>query len=297
MDSAKSDKTLAIILAFRPKTLTAAVVPIVAGTCLLKALSLPILWWISGLALAASLFIQIGTNLVNDASDFKKGADTEGRIGPQRITQAGVLSYRQVMTLATLCFAIAVLCGIPLVMAGGLPIILIGIASVLCGYAYTAGPFPLAYKGLGDVFVILFFGIIAVMGLVFLQTQQWRPEALVLGLQVGLHCTVLIAINNLRDIEGDRVVGKRTLPVRFGKTFARAEIALLCTLPFLLLPYWWSIGLSPYCALSLLALPLAVTLIKSVFQTEPSPVYNKFLGKAAGLHLIFAVLLSIGFIL
>ena len=263
----------------------------------MKALQLPIHWWISILALAASLFIQIGTNLVNDAVDFKKGADNSDRIGPQRVTQAGVFSSRAVMGMGSAFFLAAVLCGIPLVNHGGWPILGIGVAAVICGYAYTAGPFPLAYRGLGDFFVILFFGVIATSGLFYLHTHQWRIEALVLGLQVGFHCTVLIAVNNLRDVEGDRLVNKKTLPVRFGKQFARNEIAILSFVPFLLLIYWVQVGFGWSLLLALLPVPLAFKLVKKVFSTEPSPIYNSFLAQAAGLHVLFGVLLSIGLLL
>jgi 1,4-dihydroxy-2-naphthoate polyprenyltransferase len=282
------------ILAARPKTLTAALVPIVGGTALTKALGFPILWWISGLAFLASICIQVGTNLVNDAIDFKKGADTETRIGPQRVTQSGIFSFRIVMIMAGVCFAVATICGVPLVLHGGVPILIIGLVSILFGYAYTAGPFPLAYLGLGDVFVVLFFGLVAVGGLVFLQNGSWPEEAIVLGLQIGMHATVMIAINNLRDIAGDSLVGKKTLPVRFGKTFGRLEISILCLLPFALNIYWLNKGFYWAGALPFLTLPLAVYLCFSVFKFEPSPLYNQFLARGAGLHLIFGALLSCG---
>ncbi len=284
-----------ILLAFRPKTLTAALVPCVAGTALVKAIGLSWDGWVLFYALMASFLIQIGTNLVNDAVDFKKGADTEKRIGPQRITQAGILSANQVMLLGSLCFLLAVLCGIPLVLKGGWVIVAIGIASVLMGYSYTAGPFPLAYLGLGDLFVIIFFGLLAVMGIVFLNTGEWMAEAFVLGLQIGLHATVLIAINNLRDHSGDRLVNKKTLAVRFGVKFSRWEIAALSFLPFVLNLYWWFEGYKIAAIVSLLAIPLAVKITKNVFNTEPSPAYNKFLGQAAGLHLVFGLLIALGF--
>ncbi|WP_374021223.1 prenyltransferase [Bdellovibrio bacteriovorus] len=171
----------------------------------------------------------------------------------------------------------------------------IGIASVLMGYSYTAGPFPLAYLGLGDLFVILFFGLLAVMGIVFLNTGEWMQEAFVLGLQIGFHATVLIAINNLRDHSGDALVNKKTLAVRFGVKFSRYEIATLCFLPFVLNLYWWFEGYKIPAMLSMFALPLAFKITKNVFGTEPSPAYNKFLGQAAGLHLVFGLLLAIGF--
>lgn len=293
MNSATQVKS--IILAFRPKTLTAALVPCVAGTALVKAIGLSWDGWVLFYALLASFLIQIGTNLVNDAVDFKKGADTEKRIGPQRITQAGILSPNQVMVLGSLCFLLAVLCGVPLVLKGGWVIVAIGIASVLMGYSYTAGPFPLAYLGLGDLFVILFFGLLAVTGVVFLNTGEWLQEAFVLGLQIGLHATVLIAINNLRDQNGDALVNKKTLAVRFGVQFSRWEIATLCFMPFALNLYWWFEGYKIPAMISMLALPWAVKITKNIFSTEPSPLYNQFLGQAAGLHLVFGLLLALGF--
>ncbi|WP_374027908.1 1,4-dihydroxy-2-naphthoate octaprenyltransferase [Bdellovibrio bacteriovorus] len=267
-----------------------------AGTALVKAIGLSWDGWVLFYALMASFLIQIGTNLVNDAVDFKKGADTEKRIGPQRITQAGILTANQVMLLGSLCFALAVMCGIPLVLKGGWVIVAIGVASVLMGYSYTAGPFPLAYLGLGDLFVIIFFGLLAVTGIVFLNTGEWLSEAFVLGLQIGLHATVLIAINNLRDHAGDRLVNKKTLAVRFGVKFSRWEIAALAFLPFVLNLYWWFEGYKIAAIVSMFALPLAVKITKNVFATEPSPAYNKFLGQAAGLHLLFGLLIAIGFV-
>lgn len=285
------------VLAARPKTLTAALIPILVGTTLAKVETGKIIWWVSVLTLLASIFIQIGTNFVNDAVDFQKGADTEKRIGPQRVTQAGIFTARQVLWMGTFFFALAVLCGVPLVWLGGKAILGIGLISVAMGYAYTAGPFPLAYKGLGDLFVVLFFGLIAVGGVYYLHTGAWTSGAFYAGLQVGLHCAVLIAINNLRDHEGDRLVDKKTLPVRFGIRFARWEIAFLCFSPFLIGIYWLMQARYGAFLLPFLILPLAMLISKLVFKTEPSPAYNKFLGKAAALHMVFGVLLSVGFFL
>ena len=285
------------ILAFRPKTLTASFVPIVAASALVYAQNAHLDWKIFFCALMSSLFIQIGTNLVNDASDFKKGADTEKRLGPQRVTQAGFFTARQVMWMGTLCFAIAVVFGIPLVIQGGFPIVVIGVLSVICGYAYTAGPFPLAYRGLGDLFVILFFGIVAVMGMNFLYTQKWTEEALVLGLQIGFLSTVLIAINNLRDRATDILVGKKTLAVRLGPDKARIEIALLIVIPFVLNFYWLQKGFYWVAIMPLAILPLGIQIIKKIYFHEPGVIYNQFLGQSAGLHLLFGILMSVGFIL
>lgn len=283
------------VLAFRPKTLTAALVPCLVGT---SYASYRQIWSfkVFAYALFSAIFIQIGTNLVNDAMDFKKGADTEKRIGPQRITQAGILSFNQVMLIATLFFLLAMLLGLPLVQIGGWPIVAVGLVSILLGYGYTAGPFPLAYRGLGDLFVILFFGLVAVQGIFYLHTLSIDWGSFILGLQIGMLSTVLIAINNLRDIEGDAKVNKRTLAVRLGETMAKKEITVLCFAPFVLNIYW--LLNNHYLSLmSFIALPLAIKIVKNVNANPPSPLYNKFLGQSAGLHLIFGVLISLSFFL
>lgn len=284
-----------VVLAFRPKTLTAALIPCIVGTSYAASVSTAWSLNIFFYAVLSAIFIQIGTNLVNDAMDFKKGADDEKRIGPQRITQAGILSFKQVMLIATLFFLLALAFGIPLVQVGGWPIVIVGLVSILLGYGYTAGPYPLAYKGLGDLFVIIFFGLVAVQGMFFLQTQELNLGSFILGLQIGLLSTVLIAINNLRDIEGDTKVNKRTLAVRLGVKLAKMEIKLLCILPFLLNVYWLLNNKMAAFVLPLLSLPLAVKIIKNINATAPSPVYNQFLAQAAGLHLLFGVFISIGF--
>jgi len=285
------------LLALRLKTLTAAVVPIVVGTALTSAMGYPLHHWITICALLSSLFIQIGTNLINDAMDFKKGADTNERIGPTRITQSGSATFQSVLRMGLLFFFLAFLLGIPLAIKGGWPIIMIGILSLICGYAYTGGPFPLAYHGLGDLFVILFFGVIATMGIIYLQTEEWCVESFVAGLQVGALATVLIAINNFRDIKGDFNANKKTLAVRFGPRFVRYEILSLIALTFFLNFYWWENGFKVPALLSLLSLPLGVIVVKNVMSQEPSPIYNKFLAQSALLHCIFGGLLSLGFAL
>jgi 1,4-dihydroxy-2-naphthoate octaprenyltransferase len=273
------------IEATRPKTLTAAIVPIAVGTALVRATGNSPRPLIALLALLSAIFIQIGTNFINDAVDFKKGADNENRIGPRRVTQSGLLSHQTVMWGGLACFAIATALAIPLVVQGGWIIVGIGLLSLVCGYAYTGGPFPLAYRGLGELFVLVFFGIIAVAGIYFLQTDaiiDWRPW--LAGTQVGLLATVLIAINNYRDASGDRLVAKRTLAVRFGDRFARIEIAALALLPFALGVIWFQGGYTYAALLPLLSLPLAFKLTSLVFVTEPGPIFNRFLGMSAALH-------------
>ena len=283
------------LMAFRPKTLTAALVPVLVATALVAAHGHRVIWWITICAILSALCIQIGTNLVNDAFDFKKGADDHRRIGPKRVTQSGLFSARTVLIVAALMFALATALGVPLVLHGGLPIVVIGLVSILCGYAYTAGPFPLAYKGMGDVFVIFFFGVVAVTGTVFLHTGIWSGSAWIAGLQIGMLATVLIAINNLRDIETDREVGKRTLAVRLDVQGARAEIFILLALPYLLNGFWYTQGYLHAALLPLLTLPLAWRLSHEINRHQPGQVYNRFLAWAAALHLSFGALLTLGF--
>ncbi len=283
-----------IFQAFRPKTLSAAIVPVVVGSVasytLFGEFSSLIFWC----ALLGALFIQIGTNLINDAADYLHGADTEKRMGPTRLTQAQTYSPKAVMVMGSIAFLLALIFGIPLVQAGGWPLVIIGLVSILMGYAYTTGPFPLAYVGLGDLFVILFFGVIAVSTTMYLHSGIWSPEGFVLGLQVGLLSTTLIAINNLRDRERDAQAGKRTMAVRLGKGGARWEIALAMYLPYFLCTYWLIPHYSHAAVLPFFALFIAVPLVNKIFITEPSAEYNRFLGLASLHTLVFCGLLMVG---
>jgi 1,4-dihydroxy-2-naphthoate polyprenyltransferase len=283
------------ILAARPKTLTASLVPIISTVGMVRGSGYVVQWWIVALALVSSFCIQIGTNLVNDAMDFKKGADTEKRIGPTRVTQQGHFTFKQVMWAAGLVFALAAAFGLPLVIYGGWPILLIGVFSILMGYAYTSGPMPLAYHGLGDLFVILFFGLIAVGGLFYLLTGTYTWPALVLGLQIGLLSTVLIAINNLRDISTDVLVNKKTLAVRLGLQGSRLWIGFLIFAPYMAGYYWLSIQRLWVYVVPLFCFPLGMLIAKRIFRTPPSPEYNKFLVMSAAYSLVYSVLLTIGF--
>ena len=286
------------LLAARPKTLTASLSPVLLGTGLAASLSPePVPLSLAALALASALCIQVGTNLVNDAADFEKGADTAERIGPTRVTQSGLLRGRHVMLGAGAFFLLAALLGIPLIIAGGVPILVIGILSLVAGYAYTAGPFPLAYLGLGEVFVMLFFGVAAVKGMAYvLAGQGLSPWAEVAALQVGLQSSALLAVNNCRDIEGDRLVGKRTLAARFGVRFARIEIAALVAVPYLLGLAWLAVG-RPWAAfLPLATLPLAVRLVHGVWNESPSRAFNRFLAQTALLQLLFCALAAGGLV-
>lgn len=277
------------ILAARPKTLPAAIVPVWVG-------SVPSLfgggdfsWLLFWATLLSCICIQIATNLFNDAVDAEKGADTEARLGPKRVTASGLLSRKAVMLGALGFCALAAVFSIPLIQARGGIIIVIGLVSLFFSYGYTGGPWPLAYKGLGELFVILFFGFVAVLGTHFIHTGIWGGrEVWLLGLQTGLYSCVLIAINNLRDVEEDSTTGKRTLAVRFGKTFARVEIALFCIVPFLFFPLVFP-GEYKFVHLVFVVM-VGSYLISGVFKNEPGTIYNKFLGVGALQLIGFAIL-------
>ena len=227
------------ILASRPKTLVAGIVPVGAGGALAAVFGVGCNLQLLGFALASCLCLQIATNLFNDAIDFEKGADTEKRVGPVRVTQSGMLHPRTVLSVGAGFLLLAVLLAIPLFAARGVAIVVIGIPSLYLCFGYTGGPFPLAYLGLGELFVVLFFGLVAVTGSVLVACGEWLlPGSLVLGFQVGLLSSSLIAINNLRDREGDAEAGKRTLAVRFGERFAVGEIGCFLVLPYFLNLYW-----------------------------------------------------------
>jgi 1,4-dihydroxy-2-naphthoate octaprenyltransferase len=284
------------ILAARPRTLGAAVVPVLAGTALaFAARSLDPLTTI--LILACAVLIQIATNYFNDAIDHAKGADSAARIGPTRVTSAGMLAPRAVMRGGAVCLAMAVLLSVPLVLHGGWPIVVIGLFSLFFAYAYTGGPFPLAYLGLGEIFVVLFFGIIAVAGTFYLNTLAWSWESVLAGLQIGLHASVLLAVNNLRDIESDHAAGKRTLAARFGLTFARRENAALVMAPFVLGIAWLPLGYLWAFLLPLMTLPLAWWLARACLAAAPDRSVNRLLAQAAALHTAFGLLLALGFVL
>jgi 1,4-dihydroxy-2-naphthoate octaprenyltransferase len=284
------------ILAARPRTLGAAVIPVLAGTALAFAAYAfdPLL---TTLILACAILIQIATNYFNDAIDHTKGADTHDRLGPTRATSSGLLSARTMMTGGALCLALATALAIPLILRGGWPILALGLLSLLLAYAYTGGPFPLAYLGLGEIFVVLFFGVFAVAGTFYLNALHLSPAAALAGLQIGLHSSVLLAVNNLRDLETDRAANKRTLAARFGLTFARRENAALIMTPFVIGILWLPLGFFWAFLLPLMTLPLAWWLTRACLAAEPDRSVNQLLAQAAALHAAFGLLLALGFLL
>jgi 1,4-dihydroxy-2-naphthoate octaprenyltransferase len=284
------------ILAARPRTLGAAIVPVLAGCALAFAAGAfdPLT---SALALICAVLIQIATNYFNDAIDHAKGADSAERLGPVRATSAGLLSARAVMTGGAVCLILATILAIPLVLHGGWPILALGIVSLFLAYAYTGGPFPLAYLGLGEIFVVLFFGVFAVAGTFFLNTLEVSWGAVLAGLQIGLHSSVLLAVNNLRDLETDRAANKKTLAARFGLTFARRENASLVIAPFVVGILWLPLGYLWAFLLPLMTMPLAWWLARACLEAQPARETNQLLAQAAALHASFGLLLALAFLL
>jgi 1,4-dihydroxy-2-naphthoate octaprenyltransferase len=279
------------ILASRPKTLPAAIVPVWVGCALVIYLTGT---WDIRLAfytVMGAVWIQIATNFFNDAIDSDKGADSDARVGPVRATASGQLSRKTVYTAAMVCLLLATAFGYPLFVARGWPMLVIGLPSFYLAYGYTGGPLPLAYKGLGELFVILFFGLVAVAGTVYVQTGLWYAEAMILGLAIGCLSAVLISINNLRDVDEDRVHGKNTLAVKWGR--ARSLNLLLI---MSIVAYVCGVALFPIGTGLLYFLPaliLGAVILRNVSQSPPGPAYNQFLALAALQLILFAIAISL----
>lgn len=248
-------------------------------------------------ALLGALFIQIGTNLANDYYDYEKGTDRDDRIGPQRITQAGLVRPKAVRTAAMTAFGVALLFGVYLVMRGGWPIVAIGLSSILFGILYTAGPAPLGYVGWADLFVLIFFGPVAVGGTYYVQTLTFSNEVILAGVAPGLISVAILTINNLRDIDTDRKSGKRSLAVRFGESFAVAEYGLAIVAACLIPAALYIMSKShAWAALGSISLIVAIPLVIRTNRLRGSDL-NPLLGQTGVLLLIYTLLFSIGWLL
>lgn len=286
---------MAWVIASRPKTLFASISPVLLGTALAYSRGLG-----DGiaafLAFLGAVFIQIGTNLANDYWDAKKGSDRADRLGPVRVTSAGLLKPRTVFLGMSLCFAVASLAGLWLIARAGWPVAVIGMVSILCGILYTAGPFPLAYVGLGDVFTFVFFGLVATSGTYFVEAREFSMTSLILGAVPGFYSVVLIALNNLRDRESDLLSNKKTLAVRFGADFARWEIAL-CLFAPCFVPLWlWRDGLLEWWMAMVCFVPavlhgIAVGL--AVFRIRNMREINRLFPLTANASLSMAAIISL----
>jgi 1,4-dihydroxy-2-naphthoate polyprenyltransferase len=285
------------LMAARPRTLPAAIAPVLVGTALAGFGGVfHVLRFLA--ALLGAVFIQVGTNLSNDYSDARRGADAEDRLGPVRVTAGGLVPPRQVLVATSVSFGLAVLAGIYLIVVAGWLLLVIGAASILAGVLYTGGPRPYGYAGLGELFVFLFFGVVAVAGSFFVQVRHLHWEAFALSVPVGLLAAAILVVNNIRDIDSDRRASKRTLAVKLGRGRTRQMFAGVVGLAFLLAPVTWIFGpLSPWVMLSWLALPLAVRLVQTVSKRTDGPSLNGALAGSGMLQLAFCVLLSAGLLL
>jgi 1,4-dihydroxy-2-naphthoate octaprenyltransferase len=285
------------LMAARPRTLPAAIAPVLVGTALAGYFHVfhP-LRFIA--ALVGAIFIQVGTNLSNDYSDARRGADAEDRLGPVRVTAGGLVPPKQVLIATYLSFGVAVLAGVYLVAVAGWQLLLVGAASILAGVLYTGGPKPYGYEGLGELFVFLFFGIVAVAGSFFVQVTHLDWEAFALAIPVGLLAAGILMVNNVRDIDTDRRAGKRTLAVRLGRGQARTLFAGTVYLAFILTPITWLFGpTKPWVLLPWLTLPIAAQVVRAVRNRSDGQALNQALAQTGMLQLAFCMLLAAGLLL
>ncbi len=281
-------------LAIRPRTLSLSAMPVLVGSALAWKEGAPFVWATLLVALVCALAIQAGTNLYNDANDFLRGNDGPARVGPMRVTAAGLATPAQVRRAAAIAFALAFVGGIYLVWAGGWPILVIGLASLAAGWAYSGGPRPLSHTALGEVFVLAFFGIAAVAGSHYLQSGTWQPSAMVLGLMMGSHAAAVLLVNNVRDLEADRMAGRHTLAAALGIGRARALYAGLMLAPFVLMGAlaWRFAAMAPVIA-TLPALAWCAVLAWRFRTLPPGVQMNRQLAQTAQAQLLLGVLLCL----
>jgi 1,4-dihydroxy-2-naphthoate octaprenyltransferase len=285
------------LMAARLRTLPAAIAPVLVGTALAGfEHAFHPLRFVA--ALFGAIFIQVGTNLSNDYSDARRGADADDRLGPVRVTAGGLVPPSQVLVATYVSFGLAVLAGIYLIVVAGWLLLAIGAASILAGVLYTGGPRPYGYAGLGEAFVFLFFGVVAVAGSYYVQVTHLQWEAFALSVPVGLLAAAILVVNNIRDIDSDRRADKRTLAVKLGRERTRAMFAATVYVAYPLALVTWLAGpLRAWVALSWLSLPLAVALVRIVRTKTDGPSLNGALARSGMLQLCFCVLLSAGLLL
>jgi 1,4-dihydroxy-2-naphthoate octaprenyltransferase len=285
-------------MAARPRTLPAAVAPVLVGTAAAQLVSDDIRWGAFIGALLGSILIQIGTNLANDYSDAKRGADSADRLGPVRVTSSGLIAPRRVLHATWIAFAAALAVGIYLATVAGWEILVVGAVSIAAGVLYTGGPRPYGYAGLGEVFVFVFFGLVAVNGSYYVQLEELDPLPFLLSIPVGLLSTAILVVNNVRDLDTDARAGKRTLAVRLGRTRTRMLYVALVGGSFALLPLALLIGDGPAEGLlALAAAPLALAPARAVRARTDGPALNGALAGTGMLLAVFSVLLAAGLVI
>jgi 1,4-dihydroxy-2-naphthoate polyprenyltransferase len=284
------------LMAARPRTLPAAIAPVLVGTA-------AAVEWAGKLprvgafiaALVGSIFIQIGTNLANDYSDAKRGADTVDRLGPVRVTSAGLVTPQRVLVATWVAFGVAIACGIYLTVVAGIVILLIGAVSIAAGVLYTGGPRPYGYAGLGEVFVFLFFGLVAVNGSYYVQVEELDALPLGLSIALGFLATAILVVNNVRDIETDRRAGKNTLAVRMGRHNAVVLYRLLVLGAYVVLPIALVAGDASLLPLiAFLSLPLAIKPLRTMSNRTDGPSLNAALAGTGALLGVFSLLVTVG---
>lgn len=285
-------------IASRPHTLTIGVTPVLVGCALAFADTGRVDVLLMVLSMLGALLLQAGTNLDNDVSDFERGTDRAGRLGLPRATALGLLTPRQVRGASRACFVLATAIGLVLSWHGGWPIFVAGLASAAAALAYSGGPRPISYTPFGDFVVWLFFGLVAVTGTYYLQTLAVSAGVLVAATIVGLPAAAVLVVNNYRDLEPDRAVGKRTLAVCLGRAFSRCQYAILLLAPFaLLLPFGLATHVGAALLIPLLALPMAIGLVRRFWRETPGPAFNEVLARTARFQVLFSVLLCIAILL
>ena len=280
------------IAAARPKTLPAAVAPVIVGAAEASRQG-QFDWWPVTICLSFALLVQIATNMANDYFDYIRGADTDERLGPERLVASGRISPSAMRRMAIGLFLTAFLIGLSMVAYRGSEMLVVGIAAIVFGYTYTGGPYPLAYHGLGDVFVVVFFGLVATTGTFYVITGQLSSLVILLGLPLGLLANNILVVNNYRDKETDEVAGKRTLVVRLGRSFARQQYGWQLALAYLCVSAYVGISRSFWPLLSLVTIPVGARLIVEL-RSKEGRALNEHLGKSAQLLLIFSALLAFG---
>ncbi|MFP8952178.1 1,4-dihydroxy-2-naphthoate polyprenyltransferase [Natrialbaceae archaeon A-arb3/5] len=303
-------RTKAWVMAARPQTLPAAAAPVIVGTGL--AIHADVFSLLPAvMAFVGAALIQVGTNFANDYYDAIKGADTDDREGFTRVTQAGIIPAEQVKLATIVTFGLAIVSGTYLVYVGGLPILVVGLVSVLCGWAYTGGPYPLGYHGLGDLFVFVFFGLVAVVGTFYVQAADVLTEsppmtipagtvpleAVLVSLPVAALSTAILVVNNVRDKETDAETGKRTLAVRLGYRWSRAEFLALLALAYLTpVLLWLAEGFDLGVLLPAITLPYAAMIARTVCTRTDGEALNPALEETGKLLAVFSVLFAVGLV-